>query len=36
MNRTQFAYLEVIKQQFEHIKKCVEEAIEQLTESTLH
>jgi predicted acetyltransferase len=36
MDRTQIAYLEVIKQQFNHFKERAEEAIEQLTEPQWH
>ncbi|CAN7268513.1 DUF1572 family protein [Rossellomorea sp. LjRoot5] len=36
MDRTQFTYLEFIKQQFTHFKKRAEEAMEQLTEPQWH
>jgi hypothetical protein len=36
MECNQIAYLEVIKQQFNHFKERAEEAIEQLTEQQLH
>jgi hypothetical protein len=36
MECNQFAYLEVIKQQFNHFKERAEEAIEQLTEPQWH